>query len=108
MRVRPRRLPTPIRAWPTARERACVAITTQVARNISRAPALRGSTLGTSVIIGNCHIFPTEECMRKLILAMTAIILVPTALAALTAGGGLVGSTDRGAIPKSQSHSGGV
>jgi hypothetical protein len=50
--------------------------------------------------------------MRRLILALTAIMLVPTALAALTAGGGLVGSTEPGAttdvIPKGQIHSGGV
>jgi hypothetical protein len=54
------------------------------------------------------YVSHTESAMRKLILAITALILVPTALAALTAGGGLVGSTDPGATQKSQTHSGGV
>ena len=46
--------------------------------------------------------------MRKLILISAAIILVPTALAAVTVGGGLVGSTDPAAVKKSQVHTGGV
>ena len=44
--------------------------------------------------------------MRKLILTLTAIVFVPTALAALTVSGGLVGNTD--ALQTPQAHSGGV
>jgi hypothetical protein len=50
--------------------------------------------------------------MRRLILALTAIFLAPTALVALTAGGGLVGDPESGAvggaIQKRQIPSGGV
>jgi hypothetical protein len=50
--------------------------------------------------------------MRRLILALTAIFLAPTALIALTAGGGLVGDhvsgAAWGAIQKHQIPSGGV
>jgi hypothetical protein len=50
--------------------------------------------------------------MRRLILALTAIFLAPTALVALTAGGGLVGDPESGAagdaIQKRQTPSGGV
>jgi hypothetical protein len=50
--------------------------------------------------------------MRRLILALTAIFLAPTALIALTAGGGLVGDPESGAaggaIQTRQIPSGGV
>jgi hypothetical protein len=50
--------------------------------------------------------------MRRLILALTAIFLAPTALVALTVGGGLVGDPESGApggaIQKRQITSGGV
>ena len=50
--------------------------------------------------------------MRRLILALTAIFLAPTAVIALTAGGGLVGDPESGAaggvIQKQQIPSGGV
>jgi hypothetical protein len=50
--------------------------------------------------------------MRRLILALTAIFLAPTALIALTAGGGLVGDPESGAagggIQERQTPSGGV
>jgi hypothetical protein len=50
--------------------------------------------------------------MRRLILALTVIFLAPTALIALTAGGGLVGDPESGAagggIQKRQIPSGGV
>jgi hypothetical protein len=50
--------------------------------------------------------------MRRLILALIAIFLAPTALIALTAGGGLVGDPESGAavgaIQKRQIPSGGV
>jgi hypothetical protein len=50
--------------------------------------------------------------MRRLILALTAIFLAPTALVALTAGGGLVGDPESGAaggaIQKRQIPLGGV
>jgi hypothetical protein len=50
--------------------------------------------------------------MRRLILALTVIFLAPTALIALTAGGGLVGDPESaagvGTLQKSQTPSGGV
>jgi len=50
--------------------------------------------------------------MRRLILALTVIFLAPTALIALTAGGGLVGDPESGAaggaVQKRQIPSGGV
>jgi len=50
--------------------------------------------------------------MRRLILALAVVFLAPTALIALTAGGGLVGGpesgTGGGAVQKGQIPSGGV
>ena len=50
--------------------------------------------------------------MRRLILALTVLFLAPTALIALTAGGGLVGDPESGAagdaVQKGQIPSGGV
>jgi hypothetical protein len=48
--------------------------------------------------------------MRRLILALTVLFLAPTALIALTAGGGLVGDPESGAAggQKRQIPSGGV
>ena len=50
--------------------------------------------------------------MRRLILALTVIFLAPTALIALTAGGGLVGDPESaaggGTLQKGQTPSGGV
>jgi hypothetical protein len=50
--------------------------------------------------------------MRRLILALTVLFLAPTALIALTAGGGLVGDPESGAaggaFPNRQNPSGGV
>jgi len=50
--------------------------------------------------------------MRRLILALTVLFLAPTALIALTAGGGLVGDPESGAaggaFQKRQNPSGGV
>jgi hypothetical protein len=57
--------------------------------------------------------FPIRRsAMRRLILALTAIFLAPTAVIALTAGGGLVGDPESGAaggaIRQRQIPSGGV
>src|SRR6266568_1457999 len=63
--------------------------------------------------LGISHVFPIRRsAMRRLILALTVIFLAPTALIALTAGGGLVGDPESGAaggaIQKRQIPSGGV
>src|SRR6266571_7677610 len=63
--------------------------------------------------LGISHVFPIRRStMRRLILALTVIFLAPTALIALTAGGGLVGDPESGAAgggaQKRQIPSGGV
>src|SRR5262249_35121869 len=68
---------------------------------------------GTYVPIGNFPFVSHKEgAMRRLIVALTVLFLAPTALIALTAGGGLVGDPESGAaggaFQKRQSPSGGV
>ena len=89
-----------------------VAIATQLTLNLGRV-LLRPRGLGTYVPIGNFPGVPIRRsAMRRLILGLTVIFLAPTALIALTAGGGLVGDPESGAaggaFQKRQNPSGGV